>query len=49
MEGIEKYQDDKFKDVLPKAYFDIEKKKDDILPQLLKTFSDIPKNATGDW
>lgn len=49
MEGIEKYQDDKFKDVLPKeAYFDIEKKKDDILPQLLKTFSDIPKNATGD-
>lgn len=49
MEGIEKYQDDKFKDVLPKeAYFDIEKKKADILPQLLKTFSDIPKEATGD-
>ena len=49
MEGIEKYQDDKFKDVLPKeAYFDIEKKKADILPQLLKTFSDIPKDATGD-
>ncbi len=49
MEGIEKYQDEKFKDVLPKeAYFDIEKKKADILPQLLKTFSDIPKNATGD-
>jgi len=49
MGGIEKYQDDKFKDVLPKeAYFDIEKKKADILPQLLKTFSDIPKNATGD-
>lgn len=49
MEGIEKYQDDKFKDVLPKeAYFDIEKKKADILPQLLKTFSDIPMNATGD-
>ena len=49
MEGIEKYQDDKFKDVLPKeAYFEIEKKKADILPQLLKTFSDIPKNATGD-
>jgi type I restriction enzyme M protein len=49
MEGIEEYQDDKFKDVLPKeAYFDIEKKKADILPQLLKTFSDIPKNATGD-
>lgn len=49
MEGIEKYQDDKFKDVLPKeAYFEIEKKKADILPQLLKTFSDIPKNASGD-
>lgn len=49
MEGIEEFQDDKFKDVLPKeAYFDIEKKKADILPQLLKTFSDIPKNATGD-
>ena len=49
MEGIEEYQDEKFKDVLPKeAYFDIEKKKDDILPQLLKTFSDIPKDATGD-
>lgn len=49
MEGIEEFQDDKFKDVLPKeAYFDIEKKKEDILPQLLKTFSDIPKDATGD-
>lgn len=49
MEGIEKHQDEKFKDVLPKeAYFDIEKKKADILPQLLKTFSDIPKDASGD-
>lgn len=49
MEGIEEYQDEKFKDVLPKeAYFDIEKKKADILPQLLKTFSDIPKDASGD-
>ncbi|TRX33722.1 N-6 DNA methylase [Flavobacterium sp. ZT3R18] len=49
MEGIEEYQDEKFKDVLPKeAYFDIEKKKADILPQLLKTFSDIPMDATGD-
>jgi type I restriction enzyme M protein len=49
MEGIEEHQDEKFKDVLPKAaYFEIEKKKDDILPQLLKTFSDIPKDATGD-
>ncbi|MCA6378120.1 MAG: N-6 DNA methylase [Cytophagales bacterium] len=49
MEGIEEHQDEKFKDVLPKeAYFDIEKKKSDILPQLLKTFSDIPKDASGD-
>jgi len=49
MEGIEEHQDEKFKDVLPKeAYFDIEKKKADILPQLLKTFSDIPKDASGD-
>src|SRR5690554_1040990 len=49
MEGIEKYQDAKFQDVLPtEAYFDIEKKKDDILPQLLKTFSDIPMDASGD-
>jgi len=49
MEGIEEYQDDKFKNVLPtEAYFEIEKKKNDILPQLLKSFSDIPKDATGD-
>lgn len=49
MEGIEEHQDEKFKNVLPKeAYFEIEKKKVDILPQLLKTFSDIPKDATGD-
>lgn len=49
MEGIEEHQDEKFKDVLPKeAFFEIEKKKDDILPQLLKTFSDIPKDASGD-
>jgi type I restriction enzyme M protein len=49
MEGIEVHQDEKFKNVLPKeAYFEIEKKKDDILPQLLKSFSDIPKNASGD-
>jgi len=49
MKGIEKYQDAKFQDVLPtEAYFAIEKKKDDILPQLLKTFSDIPKDASGD-
>ncbi|MEI6678270.1 MAG: N-6 DNA methylase [Mariniphaga sp.] len=49
MEGIEEYQDEKFKNVLPKeSFFEIEKKKADILPQLLKTFSDIPKGATGD-
>ncbi|MFD0836689.1 N-6 DNA methylase [Mariniflexile aquimaris] len=49
MKGIEKHQDAKFQDVLPtEAYFEIEKKKDDILPQLLKTFSDIPKDASGD-
>ncbi|MBZ9628163.1 N-6 DNA methylase [Psychroflexus sp. CAK1W] len=49
MKGIEKFQDAKFQDVLPTdSYFDIEKKKDDILPELLKTFSDIPKDASGD-
>ncbi|RKS55878.1 type I restriction enzyme M protein [Gillisia mitskevichiae] len=49
MKGIEKHQDAKFQDVLPtEAYFEIEKKKDDILPELLKTFSDIPKDASGD-
>jgi len=49
MEGIEKYQDAKFQDVLPtEAYFEIEKKQDDILPQLLKAFSEIPKDASGD-
>ena len=49
MYGIEKYQDTKFQDVLPtEAYFEIEKKKSDILPQLLKSFSDIPKDASGD-
>tara|TARA_R110000764_G_scaffold238954_2_gene337084 strand:- start:30829 stop:32952 length:2124 start_codon:yes stop_codon:yes gene_type:complete len=49
MKGIEQYQDAKFQDVLPtEAYFDIEKKKDDILPELLKSFSDIPKDASGD-
>jgi type I restriction enzyme M protein len=49
MKGIEKYQDAKFQDVLPtEAYFEIEKKKDDILPELLRTFSDIPMDASGD-
>ncbi len=49
MEGIEEYLDEKYKDVLPQqAYFEIEKKEEDILPDLLKTFSDIPKDASGD-
>lgn len=49
MKGIEKHQDAKFQEVLPsEAYFEIEKKKDDILPQLLKAFSDIPYEASGD-
>ncbi|MGB0431906.1 MAG: type I restriction-modification system subunit M, partial [Bacteroidia bacterium] len=49
MEGIERYQDEKMKGVLPKdAYMDIETKKSDILPELLKTFSNIPTDASGD-
>lgn len=49
MEGIEEYQDEQFKGILPKeVYYDIEKKKDDILSNLLKTFSDIPKDADSD-
>lgn len=49
MEAIESYQDAKFQGVLPKnTFFEIEKKKDDILPKLLKAFSDIPKDASGD-
>lgn len=49
MESIERTQDAQFQGVLPKdPYFDIEKKKEDILPQLLKLFSDIPKDASGD-
>lgn len=49
MEDIESHQDEKFQDILPKdAYADIEKESVDILPELLKSFSDIPKNASGD-
>ncbi len=49
MEGIEQYLDDQLQGVLPKdPYFDIEHKKDTILPQLLKVFSDIPKDADID-
>jgi len=49
MEDIESHQDEKFQDILPKdAYASIEKEGEDILPELLKTFSDIPKDASGD-
>ena len=49
MESIERSQDVQFQGVLPKEpYFAIEKKKEDILPQLLKLFSDIPEDASGD-
>lgn len=49
MEAIEKHQNASFQGVLPKdPYFEIEKKKEDILPQLLKALSDIPKDASGD-
>ncbi len=50
MEAVEEYRDEPaFKDVLPKdAYFDTERKKDDILPELLKKFSDIPEDASSD-
>ena len=49
MEDIEKYQDERFQDILPKdAYFDIEKNGADILPELFKSFSSIPKDASGD-
>ena len=47
--GLEEYLDDAYKDILPTtAYYDIESKKNDILPGLFKTFSDIPKDASGD-
>ena len=49
MEDIESYQDEKFQDILPKDnYYNIEKEDKTILPELLKTFSDIPKDASGD-
>lgn len=49
MEDIESSQDNQYKDILPKdAYFDIEKNGADILPELFKAFSNIPKNASGD-
>ena len=49
MQDIESHQDTQFQDILPTdAYAQIEKNNPDILPELLKTFSDIPKNASGD-
>jgi len=49
MEDIESHQDEQFKEILPKdAYAQIEKNSADILPQLIKTFSDIPSTASGD-
>lgn len=49
MEDIESWQDEKFQDILPKDnYYNIEKEDKTILPELLKTFSDIPKDASGD-
>ncbi len=49
MEDIEKHQDEQFKDILPKdAYAEIENNSSEILPKLIKTFSDIPKDASGD-
>ncbi len=49
MKGIEKYLDTQFQDILPtQAYADIERKKDDILPSLIKAFADIPLDASGD-
>ncbi|WP_419782265.1 type I restriction-modification system subunit M [Malaciobacter marinus] len=49
MEDVESWQDEKFQDILPKDnYYAIEKEDKTILPELLKTFSDIPKDASGD-
>lgn len=49
MLDIESHQDEQFKDILPTdAYAQIEKNNKDILPELIKTFSDIPKDVSGD-
>ncbi|PHS40701.1 MAG: N-6 DNA methylase [Sulfurovum sp.] len=49
MEDIESHQDAQFQDILPTdAYAQIEANNAEILPELLKNFSDIPKNASGD-
>ncbi|MEO1450913.1 MAG: N-6 DNA methylase [Bacteroidota bacterium] len=49
IKGITQHLKAEYQDILPtQRYFDIEKKKRDILPQLLKAFSDIPPDASGD-
>lgn len=49
MQDIESHQDEQYKDILPTdAYAQIEKNSPEILPELMKTFSDIPKDASGD-
>ena len=49
MEDIESHQDEQFKEILPKdAYAQIEQNSAEILPKLIKTFSDIPASASGD-
>ncbi|PTX63084.1 type I restriction enzyme M protein [Kordia periserrulae] len=49
MEGIERTQEEKNKNILPKdEYASIEKSDRKILPELLKALSDIPEDAEGD-
>jgi len=49
MEDIESHQDEQYQDILPTdAYAQIEKNSVEILPELIKTFSDIPATASGD-
>ena len=53
MKGIEQYQDEKFKNVLPQSGYDriedSDKNEDsDILSDLLGIFNDIPEDAEGD-
>ncbi|MFA0961022.1 N-6 DNA methylase [Roseivirga sp. BDSF3-8] len=49
IKGIEQYQDESFRDLVPhEAYFAIEKKNNELLPGLVRAFSDIPQDASGD-
>lgn len=53
MKGIEEYQDEKFKNVLPQSGYDRIEESDknedsDILSDLLGIFNDIPDDAEGD-